>query len=318
MSTEGKIVKNMKIKNIILLLFLENLMLSSTMGSMFAQEIENNADEFLKEYSDTFQDNFFEALKQKGIDNHDKAIQLFLNCKRIDPDNKVIDFELAKAYRETKELSLAQEYAINAVNSNPENFWYLHTLITILDINYTIFNQIASEIPSKNIGLQQNLALIYYQMQKYQNALEIINGLKSSSFTAGLSPKIKEAIKQQEADSETTKVSEEPLSTEKSAIIDYKTTIANLIQSENFLILDTVSNDALSNYPTQPYFYYARGFVLNKKNKYQDAAKVLEEALDYLLDDIPLANKIYQELSKTYFGLNNPVKANKYLEKIKP
>ena len=38
--------------------------------------IEDSSEVFLEEYSDTFQENFFEALKQKGIENYDKAINL--------------------------------------------------------------------------------------------------------------------------------------------------------------------------------------------------------------------------------------------------
>jgi hypothetical protein len=51
---------------------------------------------------------------------------------------------------------------------------------------------------------------------------------------------------------------------------------------------------------------------------FREAVKVLEESLDYMLDDIALANKIYKELSDAYTGLNNPVKASIYLRKIKP
>jgi len=44
----------------------------------------------------------------------------------------------------------------------------------------------------------------------------------------------------------------------------------------------------------------------------------LEAALDYLVDDISLSNKIYTALVDAYNGLNNSVMANMYLRKIKP
>ena len=311
----------MKTRLSILLHFLGGLIISNTTLAQ-EMEVEDSAEVFLEEYSDDFQEKFFEALKQKGIENYDKAIHLLLACKQIDSDKKVVDFELAKVYRETKELSLAQEYAINAVNSDPENFWYLHTLISILDKNNRGFSEVAAEIPNQNIRLKQNLALIYYQMQQYRNALEVLNNLKTSTFTENLSAQIREGIKQIEENTETftysTTVGAEESTTETGTIMHYKTYIANLIRAKNFLILDPVSKEALENYPAQPYFYYARGLALNKKNKYHDAISVLEESLDYMLDDIPLANKIYQEISTAYTGLNNPVKANIYLQKIKP
>ena len=81
--------------------------------------VEESAEVFLEEYSDEFQENFFEGLKQKGIQNYDKAITYFENCKRLEPGNKVIAFELAKSYLLEKELQVAQEYAMEAVNGDP-------------------------------------------------------------------------------------------------------------------------------------------------------------------------------------------------------
>jgi len=74
----------------------------------------------------------------------------------------------------------------------------------------------------------------------------------------------------------------------------------------------------LENYPSQPFFYYARGYALNKKKKHNEAIDVLEAALDYLLDDPSLANKIYQQLADAYTATNNTSKANMYLRKVKP
>ena len=45
-----------------------------------------------------FQDNFFEALKQKGIENYDKAIESLLICKEKEPENTVIYIKLGKNY----------------------------------------------------------------------------------------------------------------------------------------------------------------------------------------------------------------------------
>ena len=56
----------------------------------------------------------------------------------------------------------------------------------------------------------------------------------------------------------------------------------------------------------------------NKNAKHQEAIEMLETGLDYLVGDVSLANKIYQELSDAYNSLNNSIKANMYLRKIKP
>ena len=79
-----------------------------------------------------------------------------------------------------------------------------------------------------------------------------------------------------------------------------------------------LSAKALESYPSQPYFYYVQGYAFNKNTQNKEAVEVLESALDYLLDDISLNNKIYQELVDAYTLLNNTSKANMYLRKIKP
>ena len=96
-----------------------------------AQE-EESAELYLEDYKDEFQEVFFEALKQKGIENYDKAINLFLDCKRLEPENTVVDYELAKVYLLENNYVSALEYSLESVVSEPENYWYLNMLIDIL------------------------------------------------------------------------------------------------------------------------------------------------------------------------------------------
>jgi len=73
----------------------------------------------------------------------------------------------------------------------------------------------------------------------------------------------------------------------------------------------------LEEFPLQPYFYYASGLALNNNGKHKAAIEVLEESIDYLLDDDNLANKIYKELANAYNAIQNSGKANMYLSKVK-
>ena len=91
----------------------------------YAQEEQESAEVYLEEYTDEFQENFFEALKQKGIQNYDRAVDLFLKCKQLEPNNSVVDYELGKAYMLDKKYVQAQDYAIEALLSEPEDYWYL-------------------------------------------------------------------------------------------------------------------------------------------------------------------------------------------------
>lgn len=82
--------------------------------------VEESAEVFLDEYSDDFQVNFFEALKQKGIQNYDKAINALLKCKEMGPEKDVIAYELAKTYLLDKQYINAQQFAEEAVTIDPE------------------------------------------------------------------------------------------------------------------------------------------------------------------------------------------------------
>ena len=139
-----------------------------TLNTSYAQEEQESADVYLEEYTDEFQENFFEALKQKGIQNYDRAVDMFLKCKQLEPDNSVVDYELAKAYLLDKKYVQAQDYAIKALLSEPSDYWYLDNLLTILDKQGSPIETIKDRIPYGNKKLQQNMAVSLFKMKKYQ------------------------------------------------------------------------------------------------------------------------------------------------------
>ncbi|WP_282160131.1 tetratricopeptide repeat protein [Ulvibacterium marinum] len=280
-------------------------------------EVEESAEVFLEEYSDAFQEKFFEALKQKGIENYDKAINLFLECRQMNTDGHVIDHELAKVYLADKQYTLAEEYGIDALNAKPENLWYLDTLVNIILKQGSSIKSIKPNIPYANNQLKENLALIYYKQKNFESALKVLDEIQMSAFSEELRSKLKDSIEKQK--SHKVKVPETTTNTIVSdPLLEYKTKIEGLIQSSDLSPLEELANEALESYPLQPYFYYALAHALNKKGKHLRAAEELESALDYILDDVTLANKFYEELVTAYMALNDTSKANMYLRKIKP
>lgn len=279
--------------------------------------VEESAEVFLEQYSDEFQESFFEALKQKGIENYDRAINLLLACKKLDPENIVVDHELAKAYTLNKQYNLAKDYGVAALIAQPESFWYLNTLVEALQKQGSSFEDLEMSLLSDNIKLHENLVLIYYRKGKYDSALSILKKLKKSAFLSDLESKINDSIEKRDKNIQKTSFTNTEGSTS-DPTKGYKMQIDGLIKTNNHFMLKQVAEEALETYPSQPYFYFAQGYALNKTNKHRDAIEVLEVALDYLVADIKLANKIYTELVEAYNGINNSVKANMYLRKIKP
>ena len=284
-------------------------------------QVEESAEVFLEEYSDEFQENFFEGLKQKGIQNYDRAINYLLECKDLQPDNVAVTHELAKLYFLDKNYTESLVYAVDAVSKKPENYWYLYTLITSLKAQGNNLSSVEKDIPMQHMMLRENLAKIYYGQENYDEALKLVQSLEPAKSVSILEQKIKDAIaiKQKNSTSVSFTTSTMENNTALTTLESYKARIRGLLMmtSGNSTLLQ-VSEDALENFPAQPYFYYANGYALNKNGKYRDAIEVLETALDYMVSDISLANKIYTELAMAYNAISNPSKANMYLRKVKP
>jgi|SRR6056297_111875 len=284
-------------------------------------QVEESAEVFLEEYSDEFQENFFEGLKQKGIQNYDRAINYLLECKDLQPDNVAVTHELAKLYFLDKNYTESLVYAVDAVSKKPENYWYLYTLITSLKAQGNNLSSVEKDIPMQHMMLRENLAKIYYGQENYDEALKLVQSLEPAKSVSILEQKIKDAIAIKQKNN--TSVSFTTTTMENNNALtnleSYKVRIRGLLMmtSGNSTLLQ-VSEDALENFPAQPYFYYANGYALNKNGKYRDAIEVLETALDYMVSDISLANKIYTELAMAYNAISNPSKANMYLRKVKP
>ena len=299
------------------------LMCVCTLQIAYAQEEpsriiqeEESAEVFLEEYTDEFQEAFFEATKQKGIQNYDRAINLFLECKRLDPENKVIDHELAKTYLLDKKYFDAEKFAIEAIISDASNYWYLDTLIAVLERQSNTFESVQNTVPFENEALQKNLALIYFKRKKYSDALTILKKISPSVFKDELTSKIEDSLSQ--------KVNEASIKTIKAIVVNndpvrsLELNLEQQIKLGQFRMVESRAKAAVELYPLQPFFYYAYGLALQKNNKSSQAIDVLQSALDYLFDDQKLANRIYQALSDAYTGTNNFSKANEYLRKIKP
>ncbi|WP_149273843.1 tetratricopeptide repeat protein [Pareuzebyella sediminis] len=282
-------------------------------------EVQESAELFLEAYSDEFQENFFEALKQKGIENYDKAINYLLECKRIDPSNRVVDHELAKVYLEEKQYPLAEEYSLTALRADPENLWYTDTFVKTLLKQGKSIDKVKSELPFGSSKFEENLAWVFFKRKNYEVALSILKAAKKSDFTIQLSARINDSIelKDKETTQEGLSGADEGFAASDS-LEDYKNRIETLLSANSASALEKISQEALEIYPSQPYFYYAHGYALLRNAKYQEAIDTMEAGLDYLFDDDALANKMYQELAEAYNSINNSVKANMYLRKIKP
>ena len=281
---------------------------------------EESAAVFLEEYTDEFQEKFFEALKQKGIENYDRAINLFLDCKLLNEQNSTLDHELAKAYFLDKQFIPAQQYATAALIGDPENYWYLDTMVQILNKQSQSLDMVRGTIPLENQALKQNLAAIYVKNKKYNEALTLLKNIHDGDFRNELQLKIDEALT---ATSPKAVIREregkEPIQVKQlhNPTDALKRALESLVEKGAFEQLEIKAREAVEEYPLQPYFYYAYGLALNKNNKANQALEVLHTGLEYLFEENELSQMMYKELANAYTALGNVSKANEYLSKLK-
>lgn len=279
---------------------------------------EESAELYLEEYTDEFQERFFEALKQKGIENYDRAVNLLLECKQMEPGISTIDHELAKVYLNQKDWVSALEYSIDALKSQPENYWYASTFTKALQPQGRTSTDLSARIPFQNEILKQNLASIYYGQRNYKEALKILKEMKMSGFTNELTAKIRDSIDMASKKMARSLPEEEEVNVEETDPLEvYKKRFDTLLTAEDYTGLEAAAAEALEMYPSQPYFYLMMGKAFSLNNNKKEAVKVLEASLDFLLEDTALADEIYRELADAYKAMGNPTKANMYLSKIK-
>lgn len=281
---------------------------------VIAQE-EESAEISLEEYTDEFQETFFEALKQKGIENYDKAINALLKCKELDPESHVVDHELAKTYQLNKQMALAQDYAERALMKEPENIWYLNTFVDMMNLNAVDLDEVVKRLPYDNTKLKENLASVLFDKKQYELATRVLKQLKNSAFTADLQARIMDSLERR--DNKIDSLPVDGVEKEEDPLNQMVTELQRMLDKGAFEALNTASSEALDAYPLQAFLYYAKGAALNGISEFKDAAEYLTMGLDFVGEDQELMNNMYRELAVAYRGLGDPEKANTYLSKVK-
>lgn len=142
--------------------------------------------------TDQFQEHFFEALKQKGIENYEKAITALEKCLSLDSEKAVIYFELGKNYRELEQYNKAVENLKKALELQPGKESILVYLFQTYGITKDYQGAIATvkQLIPLNSAYKEDLANLYFLNEDYDAALKLIdeldNDLGASSYRTSL------------------------------------------------------------------------------------------------------------------------------------
>ncbi|MEM6718331.1 MAG: tetratricopeptide repeat protein [Bacteroidota bacterium] len=287
-----------------------------------AQEEEESAEISLEENIDEFQEHFFEALKQRGIENYDRAVDELMKCQKIE-DNATIAFELGKNYFSLKEYDKAKESFQKAVNKKPQNQWYLTGLFNV-QVKMGEKEE-ALETGEKVILLnpqfREEVAKVYVGMREYKKALKQLEKLKKNgglSFTAANMKEMldKQVNKKKKSGGKVAKVinqTPKPRENRDGKILEQ---IEEALQTEDFRSANKLATIGLSDFPSQPKLYLYNAKALNALKEYKKAIEMLEIGLDYIIDNAELEKEFYQTFVDAYQKMGNAKKEKFYRKKI--
>lgn len=170
----------MKKNQYILLLFLCLSMLSRK--HIYAQDptpfADQNVDD-LGDVSDQFQEAFFEALKQKGIENYELAITSLNECIAMEPTRAILYFERGKNYEALKKHDLAEEDFLKTLSLKPNQEPVLEALYEVYykNRNYEKAENIVKQLIPFDVQYKEDLARIYVSTKRYDESLQLLDEL---------------------------------------------------------------------------------------------------------------------------------------------
>lgn len=126
-----------------------------------------------------FEDSFYESLKQKGIENYDKAITALEECLKIKPNDAIVYFELGKNQLSLKEYDNAYTSFEKATQIDPKNKWFW---VGMYEVSYQTKNYNQALISIYKLiefdeVYKEDLISLYMNTQQFDKALVLIDEL---------------------------------------------------------------------------------------------------------------------------------------------
>lgn len=217
---------------------------------------------------DEFQNAFYEALLQKGIENYDKAITALEKCKKLQPENAVVYSEMGKNFLPQKKYKDAYDSFEKAASIDPKNMWFW---VGMYDVCYETkdYNQaivIVNKLIEFKKEYKEDLVSLYMNTQQFDKALDLINQLNTTIGKTELRENYKRQIL---------------------SVAKYQTS-----EKDNLM-------DQIKKYPKEEANYIALIFLYSESNQEEKALEVAKQ----LETEIPTSD--WAQVSLFKFHLNN-------------
>ena len=148
-----------------------------------AQKIGEQPTDDLGNVNDAFQENFFEALKQKGIENYELALQALDKAKSSVKDDKetvaAVYFEMGKNLIKLKRYQEAETNFIKVLEWDPNKMEVLEAIYDVYfeQKDYDSAITIVLKLIESDESYKEDLANLYNRTHQYDKALEVLDEL---------------------------------------------------------------------------------------------------------------------------------------------
>ncbi len=291
------------------------------------EDLVSTEDMLVEQQQINFQTFFFEALQQKAIGNYDKAVYALEACNNIEKNNIAVLFELSKNYDLLIKYTEAEYYVLKGLENDPMNLYMLRHLkeIKTKQNDYTGAIKVQEKIISLQPEEEADMVILYIKSGEIESATKLLKKLDDlNKLPEGLQA-LKESLLQ-ESDGPIEEFSEpiivenpkrkvDLLEEEYTLNKDYNTLkmlLEEQWKTKQYLELLKHSEEGVSLFPAQPFLYLMNGRALNSLRKNNEALAVMEEGLDYIIEDDQLKSAFCQELSLSYKALGNNKMATEY------
>jgi tetratricopeptide (TPR) repeat protein len=132
---------------------------------------------------DELENSFYEALKQRAIENYDKAIIAIQKCIEKDSANSVFYHELGKNLLDLKQYPEAENAFKKAVELSPKERWYLNGLYDVYyqTKDYPKSILIVQKLIDFDPNMKEDLVSLYMYTNQHDKALLLLKEMESSS-----------------------------------------------------------------------------------------------------------------------------------------
>ncbi len=174
----------MKLKINILLFFFFGITIIPHL--FYAQELSETPTDDLGNVSDAYQENFFEALKQRGIENHELALEALKKAEKAakkDPKLEApVFFEIGKNLISVRRYRDGEAYLRRVLDMEGQKLDVMEVLYDLYyeEKDYNSAIALVKELIVFDEDYKEDLANLYSRTRQYDKALEVLDELDES------------------------------------------------------------------------------------------------------------------------------------------